>query len=160
MCASSHLILVEPLTANLMNFYSIFLWKTHFRLWGKLSLLSNLYWLVQYNCTLHAFRIFQFFSILYDLTCRVLASIELRDVPHNLDPLLSFTPAVGSKRSSAPNVTPLRTPKRHRICVQAPLCSQSKSVWVMIIFIEIAIFFSVLKFVCYSPLDLALQLPL
>ena len=43
---------------------------------------------------------------LFDLTCRVLGPDEFRDVPRYLDPLLSSTPAVGSKRSwSAPNVT-------------------------------------------------------
>ena len=50
---------------------------------------------------------------LFDLTCRVLAPDELRDVRRYLDPLLISTPAVGSKRScSAPNVTPMRLPKR------------------------------------------------
>ena len=49
---------------------------------------------------------------LFDLTCRVLAPDEFRDVRRYLDPLPS-TPAVGSKRScSAPNVTPMRPPKR------------------------------------------------
>ena len=49
---------------------------------------------------------------LFDLTCRVLAPDEFRDVCRYLDPLLISTPAVGSKRScSAPNVTPMRLPK-------------------------------------------------
>ena len=50
---------------------------------------------------------------LFDLTCRVLAPDEFRDVRRYLDPLLISTPAVGSKRScSAPNVSPMRSPKR------------------------------------------------
>ena len=50
---------------------------------------------------------------LFDLTCRVLAPDEFRDVRRYLDPLLISTAAVGSKRScSAPNVTPMRPPKR------------------------------------------------
>ena len=71
---------------------------------------------------LHAFRIFRFFFIytfsftLFDLTCKVLAPDEFRDVSRNLDPLLSCTPAVGSKRSClAPNVTPMRPPKRNTL---------------------------------------------
>ena len=50
---------------------------------------------------------------LFDLTCRVLAPDEFRDVRRYLDPLLISTPAVGSKRSySSPNVTAMRPPKR------------------------------------------------
>ena len=50
---------------------------------------------------------------LFNLTCRVLAPDEFRDVRRYLVPLLISTPAVGSKRScSAPNVTPMRPPKR------------------------------------------------
>ena len=63
-------------------------------------------------------------------------------VPHNLDPLLSSTPAVASKPSySVPNISPLRPPKRRRICPQSPLCSKSKSLWAVIVLIEIASFF-------------------
>ena len=48
---------------------------------------------------------------LFDLTRRFLAPDEFRYVPRFLDPLLSSTPAVDSKRScSAPNVTPMRPP--------------------------------------------------
>ena len=36
---------------------------------------------------------------LFDLTCRVLAPDEFRDVRRYLDPLLISTPAVGSKRN-------------------------------------------------------------
>ena len=51
------------------------------------------------------------------LTCIVLAPDEfIRDAPRYLDPLLSSTPALGSKRScSAPNVTPMRLPKRNTL---------------------------------------------
>ena len=50
---------------------------------------------------------------LFDLSCRVLAPDEFRDVRRYLDPLLISTPAVGSKRKcSASNVTPMRLPKR------------------------------------------------
>ena len=44
-----HLVLVEPRTVNLLNFYFIFLQKRHFSLWGKLNFLWNLHWLVEYN---------------------------------------------------------------------------------------------------------------
>ena len=50
---------------------------------------------------------------LFDLTCRVLAPDEFRDVCGYLDPLLISTLAVESKQSySSPNVTPMRPPKR------------------------------------------------
>ena len=46
----------------------------------------------------------------------MLAPDEFRDVPRNLDPLLSTTPAVGSNRSClAPNVAPMRPPKRNTL---------------------------------------------
>ena len=53
---------------------------------------------------------------LFDLTCRVLAPDEFRDVPRYLDSLVSSAPAVGAKwRCSEPNVTPMRPPKRNTL---------------------------------------------
>ena len=81
-----HLDLVQPLTVNLLNFHFIFPRKKHFSLWGKLSFLWNLYWLVEYNRILHASRIFQFLvSYTFLMNWRVLALDEFRDVPCNLD---------------------------------------------------------------------------
>ena len=98
-----HLVLVQQLTLNLLNFHFIFPRKKHFSLWGKLSFLWNLSWLVEYNRILHASRIFQFLvSYTFQMTWRVLAPDEFRDVSRNLDLFLSSTPttpAVGSKRN-------------------------------------------------------------
>ena len=59
----------------------------------------------------------------------VLAPDEFRDVPRYLDPLLSSKPAVGSKRScSAPNVTPMRPPKRNTQTFTVAVRSIPKSI--------------------------------
>ena len=106
-----HLVLVEPLTVNLLNFYLILLRKKHFGPWGRLSFFikPSLAYRIQSHssCVSNFFNYFQ--ATLFDLTCRVLAPDKFRDVPRNLDVLLSSTPVVGSKRScSAPNVSSIR----------------------------------------------------
>ena len=61
--------------------------------------------------------------------CRVLAPDEFRDAPRYLDPFLSSTPAVGSKRSwSAPNVIPMRLPKRNTLTFTVAVRSIPKCV--------------------------------
>ena len=66
---------------------------------------------------------------LFDLTCRVLAADEFGDVRRCLDPLLISTPAVGSKRScSAPNVTPMKPPKRTTLTCPVALRSIPKCI--------------------------------
>ena len=66
---------------------------------------------------------------LFDLTCRVLAAHEFGDVRRYLDPLLISTLAVGSKRScSAPNVTPMRPPKRTTMTFPVALRSIRKCI--------------------------------
>ena len=72
---------------------------------------------------------FKFFNslkvTLFNLTGRVLAPVLAPDVSRYLDPLLSSTPAVGSKRScSAPNVTPMRLPKRKTLTFTVTLLAE------------------------------------
>ena len=57
-------------------------------------------------------------------------NLEFRDVPCYLDPLLSSTSAVGSKWScSAPNVTPMRPPKRNTLTFTVAVRSIPKCIW-------------------------------
>ena len=96
-----HLVSVEPLSVSLLNFCFIFLRKRHFSLWGKLSFFCKTF--PGLSNTIAPFIPFEFFNSVklhsIWLVEFYMAPDEFRDVPRNLDPLLSSTPAVGSKRS-------------------------------------------------------------
>ena len=114
-----HFVLVEPLTANLLNFCLISLRKRHFSLWGKLSFLS---WKPSLACRIQSdlscvSNFLILFNTLFHLACRVLAPDEFRDVPRNLNQLLSYTLQWVQSEvvQHQLNVTPMRPPKRNKL---------------------------------------------
>jgi len=101
-----HLVLVEPLTENLLNFYS--------NSFGRNIPAYEVTWIFYKTFTGLSNTIALFMP--FDFTYWVLPPDELIDVSRGLDPFLSSTPAVGSTRScSAPNVTPMRPAKRNTL---------------------------------------------